>query len=90
MARRLLTAAFASLALFAGAAAACEPTCTYKKVVRYETKVEWVTKVEAFTKEVTLYDHCGKPYTVEKVAFREVEVPVEKQVPVVKWVKVSD
>jgi hypothetical protein len=33
-----------------------------------------------FTKCITLYDHCGRPYQVEKSGVRTVEVTVRKRV----------
>ncbi len=33
-----------------------------------------------FTRCVTVYDHCGRPYQVEKVGVRTVEVTVRKRV----------
>ena len=46
----------------------------------YETIV--VTKcVEVpYIKPVTLYDHCGRPYVVERTAFRTVKVAVPRRV----------
>jgi len=59
----------------------------YKKVVSYKTVIEYKTIQEAFTKWVIEYDHCYKPVKVKKTFYRDVEVPVKKQIPVVTWVK---
>ena len=85
-----------------------------KAVTCYETVYEtvwetvWVTeyvnvvKSVPYQKEVTKYDHCGKPYCVtitcykdvtERVAKKvaqKVAKQVAKQVAVTKWVKVCD
>lgn len=62
--------------------------CKYKKVISYETCIKYVEREEAYTKYVTLYDHCDKPYSVKKTFYRTVEVPVKVVKPVVKYVKV--
>lgn len=67
-----------------------DPCCHLKKVVTYECVISYECRTEAYQKAVTCYDHCGKPYTVWKTCYREVQVPVKKTVPVVKWVKVCD
>jgi len=59
----------------------------YKKVVCYETVTCWEARTESYTKYVTKYDHCGRPYTCEVVCYRDVKVPYKKVVPVVKWAK---
>jgi hypothetical protein len=78
----------------------------YKAVTTYETVYEtvWVTeyvnvvKSVPYQKEITKYDHCGKPYCVTVTAYKDVTVQVAKKVakqvakkvPVTKWVKVCD
>ncbi len=61
---------------------------TWKKVVCYETVVCYENQTETYCKLCTVYDECGKPYTVRKTFTRTVRVPVEKTVAVVKYVKV--
>jgi hypothetical protein len=90
MIRCILSALFATT-LFAGSASlaqAGDGCCYWKQVTCYEKVTDYVTKTEAYTKTFTCYDHCGKPYQVEKVCYREVVVPVCKIVPVTKWVKI--
>jgi hypothetical protein len=94
MIANLLRAGFCSLALLlcvsaVNPVAASEPCVTYKKVVCYEQRTRYVTKCEPYTYKVTLYDHCGCPYTVTKTGYREVQVAVTETVPVVKYVKVT-
>ena len=78
----------------------------YKAVTSYETVYEtvWVTeyvdvvKSVPYQKEVTKYDHCGKPYCVTVTAYKNVTErvakrvakQVAKKVAVTKWVKVCD
>ncbi|MFN4260703.1 MAG: hypothetical protein ACK4RK_15510 [Gemmataceae bacterium] len=71
------------------AAAPEASACEYKTVVCYQTVVTYETRVEPYTVNVTLYDHCGKPYQVTKVLYREVRVPVTKVVAVPKVVRVN-
>jgi hypothetical protein len=73
-----------------GFASATEPACTYKKVVCEQYVTVWVTKSVPYTKEVVKYDHCNKPYTVTVTCWKDVQVPVQKCVQVVKWVKVCN
>jgi hypothetical protein len=54
----------------------CYHHCHYKKVVTY------VCKEVPYTKCITLYDHCGHPYTVHKTFYKTVHVPVVKLVKV--------
>ncbi len=77
----------AALALFTGAAGSASAT-EYKKVVTYKTVTEYVTKSVPYTAEVTKYDHCDRPYTATVTKYKTVEVPVTRQVPVVKYVPV--
>jgi hypothetical protein len=44
----------------------------------YETVTVYVSKTVAYTKCVTLYDHCGRPYQVARTCYRTVQVPVQK------------
>jgi hypothetical protein len=84
MKRFLLT-----LALVVGstvALSACEPG--YKKVICHETVYVTVTKSLPYQKEVTKYDHCGKPYCVTVTCYKDIVVKVPKTVTVVKYVKV--
>src|SRR5690606_9210939 len=53
----------------------CHP-CHYQKVVTY------VCKEIPYTRCITLYDHCGEPYTVHKTFYKTVHVPVVKYVKV--------
>jgi hypothetical protein len=64
-------------------------TWQYKKVVTYKTVIEYKSEQEAYSKYVTEYDHCHKPYQVKKTFYRDVQVPVKKQIPVISWVKVK-
>jgi len=72
----------------AGAVRACEPNCVMKKVTQIEWVTTWETRREPYQKNFTLYDDCGRPYTVERTCYRDVKVPVRKPVPVEKWIKV--
>lgn len=54
-----------------------------------ETVIEYVTRQVAYEKPVTRYDHCGRPYVDCATCYREVQVPVRKTVPLVKWQKVG-
>jgi hypothetical protein len=62
--------------------------CKYKKITCYVVKVKYEEREEAYTKCITRYDECGKPYVVKKTCYRTIEVPVKYVVPVVKYVKV--
>ena len=89
MIRRILTVCCV-LALFAGSASVANASecCVWKQVAAYETVTDYVTKTVAYTRTVTLYDHCGKAYAATKVCYRDVVVPVQRTVAVTKWVKV--
>lgn len=85
--------ALATLGLGAGTAPAgdyCPPRCHYEWVTRYECVVTYETRTVPYTKVVTCYDHCGRPYQVTKTCYREVQVPVKKMVPVRQKVLVCD
>lgn len=71
-------------------AGACDtpPHCEYRLVTCYETVVTYETKCVPYTKAITLYDKCGKPYEVTKTFYREVQVPVKKIVAVTRKVPV--
>jgi hypothetical protein len=71
-------------------ASATEPCYHFEKVTCYKTITDYVTKEVAYTKQVTAYDHCGKPYTKTVICYREVQVPVQRTVAYEKWVKVYD
>src|SRR5262249_3310758 len=64
------------------------PRCEYKTVVSYEWVTTYETRTEPYTKCVTLYYHCGRPYEVTKTFYRTYQVPVKKQVAVYKKVPV--
>src|SRR5882672_5616539 len=66
----------------------CTPQYVYVKVVSYENVTVYETRSEAYQVCVTKYDHCGNPYSVYETRYREVKVPVTKQVAVTKYVKV--
>ena len=72
----------------ASVVSACDPV--YKKVVCYETVYVKVTKTVPYTKSMTRYDHCGKPYCVDVTCYKDVCVKVPKTVAVVKYVKVCE
>jgi hypothetical protein len=91
--RRLLfqIAAVGFLALgAAGAASACDDCPVYKKVVCYQTVVSTEVQKVPYLKEVVQYDDCGKPYCSYEVCYKQVEVAVTRQVPVVRYVKECD
>ncbi|MCE9533125.1 MAG: hypothetical protein K8T89_18660 [Planctomycetes bacterium] len=92
MFRKFLTAATVAAALFTAPSlsSASEPCCRYVKQVCYKTVTEYVVQQETYVKKVVCYDHCGKPYAKEVTCTRDVQVPVQKQVAYVKWVKVCD
>ncbi len=50
--------------------------CHYRKVVTY------VCREIPYTRCITLYDHCGEPYTVHKTFYKTIHVPVVKYVKV--------
>ncbi len=54
----------------------CPPPCHYERVTVY------VPKTITCTKLVTLYDHCGRPYQVERTYTTTVQVAVTKLVAV--------
>ncbi len=54
----------------------CHQHCHYKKVVTY------VCHEVPYTRCITLYDHCGEPYTVHKTFYKTVHTPVVKYVKV--------
>ena len=72
-------------------AQACDkaPQQEYTWVTTYECVTTWETKCEPYTKTVTKYDHCGKPYQATVTCYREVKVPVTKKVAVQKKVPVA-
>ena len=93
--KRLLLTAVAAPALTLGLAATDAHAsdgygCHYKTVTCYERVTCYETRQEAYTKCVTLYDHCGRPYEATRTCYRDVQVPVTKVVPVYKRVKVYD
>lgn len=48
--------------------------------VEYRKVVTYVCKEIPYTACITLYDHCGEPYTVHKTLYKTVHVPVVKYV----------
>lgn len=82
----LFAAAVLGLAALAPATPAAAATVSYKVVLVYEWVTVYETRTEPYTRVVTLYDHCGKAYTVTKTYYRTVETPVKKQVAVKKLV----
>jgi hypothetical protein len=80
--RRLATGALlvAGMGVFgtspARASEYCPTTCHYKCVTVY------VPKTVYYTKLVTLYDECGRPYQVERTCATTIQVPVTIRVPV--------
>lgn len=61
----------------AGTASACDtPRCYWKTVTVY------VEEQVPYTRYVTKYDHCGKPYRVAVIDYRTVRVPVQQRVKV--------
>ena len=84
--RPLILSALFALALATPSMA--DDCYTWKKVVCHETVVCYENRCETYCKLCTVYDECGKPYTVRKTFIRTIRVPVEKTVAVVKYVKV--
>ena len=76
MIRKMLLGLGMTLALTGAATAGdyCPPK--YKYVTCYETVTCWEVRKEAYTKCVTKYDHCGKPYQATVTCYRDVKVPV--------------
>ncbi len=66
----------------------CPPTYVIKKVTVYETVTCYETQCVAYKVCVTRYDHCGNSYTVNVTRYREVQVPVQKVVARVRYVKI--
>ena len=64
-------------------------TWQFKKVISYKTIIEYKTIQKAFTKWVIEYDHYHKPVKVLKTFYKDVQVPVKKEIPVINWVKVK-
>jgi hypothetical protein len=60
------------LAFTSAASAGCHAPQYY-----YKTIITWKVIQEPVYDYVTLYDHCGKPYTETVVTYRSVKVPVE-------------
>jgi hypothetical protein len=52
----------------------CAPVC------HYETVTVYVPRTVAYTRLVTLYDECGRPYQAARTCYRTVQVPVQKRV----------
>jgi hypothetical protein len=52
--------------------AGCAPAC------HYETVTVCIPKTVAYTRYVTLFDHCGYPYQVARTCYRTIQVPVQK------------
>jgi hypothetical protein len=50
----------------------CAPAC------HYETITVYIPKTVSHAKCVTLYDQCGRPYEVNEICCRTVQVPVRK------------
>jgi hypothetical protein len=79
------------LALLAPASAQasdCAPVCcTYKTVVCYRQVTAYESQRLAYTRTVTCYDECGRPYTVSRVYYRDVQVPVTRTVAVTHRVR---
>ncbi len=80
--QRLLIAGSMVLGLGAGAAQACDGYGNDYHACRYERVVDYVSREVPQTICVTLYDHCGYPYTVHKTIYRVVSVPVVRYVAV--------
>ncbi len=68
---------------------ACLSICVWKEATGYKTVTCYETRCETYQVCVTKYDHCGNPYNVYQNRTREVQVPVTKQVPYTKYVKVA-
>jgi hypothetical protein len=58
----------------ARASGTCEPVYHYVLVTTY------VDRQVAYTKVVTLYDHCGRPYKVATTCYQTVKVPVTRRI----------
>jgi hypothetical protein len=87
--RRILFAMVLGLGIFSAAPAlAGDGCCYYKQVNVTEYVTVYETQTVSYTKEITRYDHCGKPYTVCVTCYKDIQVPVQKAVTVTKWVKV--
>jgi hypothetical protein len=82
--QKVLLAGVVALGVGAGSAQAgdfgfgydCHHEIGYEKIVTY------VCKEIPYTRCITLYDHCGEPYTVHKTFYKTVHVPVIKYVPI--------
>lgn len=78
--RKSLIAAALVLGVWGGSseiAAACDaPRCYWRTVTEY------VAQEVPYVRYITRYDHCGKPYQVEIVGYRTVQVPVQRRVKV--------
>jgi hypothetical protein len=90
---KLVLAALAVMLTLGGAARASDPyysqpTYVYKKVISYETQTCYETRSEAYQYCVIKYDYCGCPYKTYETRYREYQVPVYKQVAIVKYIRV--
>jgi hypothetical protein len=96
MLARLMTRCLAAMVVVAALGGAvkasdpyCQPAYTYKPVICYHTVTCYESHNEPYQVCVTRYDHCGHPYKVYETRYHTVQVPVEKQVPYTKYVKVA-
>lgn len=88
---RILFALVTGLGLFgSGPAFAAGVPAGYTQVTVTATVVTYETRLVPYAKEVTRYDHCGKPYTVCVTAYKEIEIAVKKTVTYTKWVKACE
>ncbi len=86
----VLAVALATTGAVPVTARAHEPCCTYKTVVCRAQVTHYVKKTIACPKQVICYDECGRPYTLTKVEYKEVTIPVTRTVLVTKRAKVCD
>ena len=77
--RKLLCAGVLGLAGVAGPARAGD--CCHRYVTWYEPVVCYETYREPYTRAVTKYDYCGRPYCAAETCYRSVSVPVKITVP---------
>lgn len=81
---RNLSVALALVAGLAITSAASAGSCYAPRYV-YKTVITWKVIEEPYYDYVTLYDHCGKPYTETVLSYRTVKVPVESVVRVAAY-----
>jgi len=83
MRSRILTRIFASaavaIALGLGATSVLASDCHYPSY-QYKTVTVYETVRKPVSEWIIKYDHCDKPYRVEVVTYRTVQVAVQKTI----------